>query len=157
VVIIGRGRKLAEGSLEEIVRVSGADNLENAYLQLTRSETEFRSKMDLGSSPTQPSTESVSPSTESVSQSVFPPVSESVSQLHTESVSPASTESVSPAVLPSGELKSKTSSTSAVPVDSEAETELKTDAPSPAATDTESVSVNKQQWEEFVKWKEDQQ
>jgi ABC-2 type transport system ATP-binding protein len=47
VVIIGRGRKLAEGSLEEIVRDSGADNLENAYLQLTRSETEFRSKMDL--------------------------------------------------------------------------------------------------------------
>jgi hypothetical protein len=70
-------------------------------------------------------------------QSVSPPVSESV--------------------LPSEELKSKTSSTSATPFDSEADSDLKTDATWPAAADTDTVSVNKQQWEEFVKWKEGQQ
>jgi ABC-2 type transport system ATP-binding protein len=157
VVIIGRGRKLAEGSLEEIVRVSGADNLENAYLQLTRSETEFRSKMDLGASPTQPSTESLSESVyESASQSVSESVSQSSAESLPQSVSESASQSLPQPVLPSGELKSKTSSTPAVPVDSEAETELKTDATSPAATDTESVSVDKQQWEEFVKWKEGQ-
>jgi ABC-2 type transport system ATP-binding protein len=40
-VVIGRGRLLAEGSLDEVLRQTGADSLENAYLALTHRSVQF--------------------------------------------------------------------------------------------------------------------
>ena len=40
-VIVGRGRLLAEGSLEDVLARSGADSLEGAYLALTHNSLEY--------------------------------------------------------------------------------------------------------------------
>jgi ABC-2 type transport system ATP-binding protein len=49
-VVIGQGRLLAEGSLDDILTRTGAASLEDAYLTLTHGSVEFRSVQTTGSS-----------------------------------------------------------------------------------------------------------
>jgi ABC-2 type transport system ATP-binding protein len=46
VVVIGKGKKLAEGTLSEIMQTSGENTLENAYFKLTQGSVEFQTLSD---------------------------------------------------------------------------------------------------------------